>query len=89
MLTGEELATGFFTHCSGAGGAIGLVCRHLGEEAFGKKKRIKNRFEKERSQTNILYKADGYIDKEEMTGEYSRKEEKSTRYHVLRLYCCS
>jgi hypothetical protein len=33
VLTGEEFATGFFTHCSGAGGAIGLVCRHLGEEA--------------------------------------------------------
>jgi hypothetical protein len=37
VLTGEEFATGFFTHCSGAGGAIGLVCRHLGEEALERK----------------------------------------------------
>jgi hypothetical protein len=37
VLTGEKLATGFFTHCSGADGAIGLVCRHLGEEALKEK----------------------------------------------------
>jgi hypothetical protein len=37
VLTGEKLSTGFFTHCSGAGGAIGLVCRHLGEEALKEK----------------------------------------------------
>lgn len=41
MLTVQEAAVVFFTHSSRAEGAIGFACRHFGEEAFGKRRRIK------------------------------------------------
>jgi hypothetical protein len=41
VLTVQEAAVIFFTHSSRAEGAIGFACRHFGEEAFGKRRRIK------------------------------------------------
>lgn len=41
VLTVQEAAVIFFTHGSRAEGAIGFACRHFGEEAFGKRRRIK------------------------------------------------
>jgi hypothetical protein len=63
VLASQEVSATVFAHGSWAEGSIGFVCRHLGEEAFGERRsRIKNRAFKRTCQTNILYKADGYID---------------------------
>jgi hypothetical protein len=81
VLAGEEFATAVLAHGSRAGGAVGFGCRHLGEEALKRRRKVlKPRVQRKTKKPNQIYYTGRRIHRcKEVTRKREKEKKKADR----------